>query len=441
MTTALSESETRNYLRRSAVTSLFNSASSALATALLLPLVIRRVGMDVYGLWAVLGIFIGVASALDFGIWKALVYLLPRRVHSPSELISSAIALCLIAGTGFALILAVLLLAGLPLFGSAVAAHKGLGVWLALSGAMVVFCSLFTNLARGVLESMYCGHIVNIGYAILTLLLYAVPAVTSHWATDPRILIAGSVAVYLAVAIAHWAYVLMLKPIQVGRPSTVAVKSILGYGLSSFRADIPSILLGPALLYLFVVLSSDAVQFGTFELAFKIATLAATTLGLLATPFFALAANAAADQHALIWYRAGKFLRVTVPLAVSGWLVYWMFGQGLLKWFFKTTDANLFHTSLVLLAGSALAAAFEPIARMQMGLARLKRLFYVRLSMLVTTIVALCVLQWLPNLERFSTAAALGFGSAAAGLLLTYMIERLATPNHSLHTQTHSSGD
>jgi hypothetical protein len=116
---------------------------------------------------------------------------------------------------------------------------------------------------------------------------------------------------------------------------------------------------------------------------------------------------------------------VTVPLAIGGWIVYLLLGQLLLEWFFRETDGKLFRTSAILLAGTALASAFEPVARMQMGLGRLSRLFYVRATMLVVTLTMLLVLYSLPMLDRFSIATAMGFAAAACGLALTYARERL----------------
>jgi O-antigen/teichoic acid export membrane protein len=419
--------DTQQYLRRVAVSSIFNSASSALATALLLPLVIRAIGMENYGLWAVLGVFIGVASALDFGIWKALVYWLPRGRYSADELVSTAAILCVFACTIFGFILISLLLLKIPIFGSAVQRAQ-LDWTIGLAGIAVVFCSLLTNLQRGLLESSYRGHIVNIGYAVLTLLLYAVPASISMWTQEPRALIIGSASVYAALLFGHVVYVQRTQCIRFVRPSAGAARAILTYGLRSFTADAPSILLGPMLLYFFILSSSDSAQFGVFDIALKIATLAATALGLLSTPFFALVANATAEHSVQVRAALGRYLRFTVVLAICGWLSYFVVGEQLLSWLFDAQDEQLFRTSIIILAGTAAAAAMEPIARLQMGLAKLRNLFYVRASMLSVALTCIVALASRPPLDRFAIATAAGFVAAATGLLWLYRRERWGLP-------------
>lgn len=427
--TPLPSGDTSRYLRRVAVSSLFNSGSSALATALLLPFVIRAIGMENYGLWAVLGLFVGVASALDFGIWKALVYWLPRGKYSADEWVSTAAVLCVFACALFGIVLLSLLALQIPIFGIAVQRAQ-LSWSIAAAGIVVVFCSVLTNLQRGILESRYRGHIVNIGYAVLTLLLYAVPAGISIWTQEPRALIVGSAVVYAVLLLGHVVYVQRTQRMRFVRPSIGAARELLAYGLRSFTADAPSILLGPALLYCFILISSDSAQFAVFDISLKIAMLAATALGLLSTPFFALVANATAEHSVQVRVTINRYLRFTVLLAVCGWLVYLVVGQKILALLFGTDDAQLFRTSMMILFGTAAAAAMEPIARLQMGLAKLHNLFYVRVGMLCVALAGIVLLAEWPLLDRFAIATASGFFIAALGLLWLYRRERWGLPDY-----------
>src|SRR5262245_57677665 len=56
-----------------------------------LPLLIALEGVEVYGVWAMLGIFVNLAFALELGISRAIVHLLPRQVAGPQELLAAAL--------------------------------------------------------------------------------------------------------------------------------------------------------------------------------------------------------------------------------------------------------------------------------------------------------------------------------------------------------------
>lgn len=406
------------YLRKVAASSLFNSLTSAVATALLLPLVIRRIGLDAYGLWAVMGIFIGVTSALDFGIWKSLVYLIARGQHSPQNLLSSAGLMCLLGGCVFSVLLFCAMFAGVPVFGQLVESQADLKWWLAGCGCIVVFASLLTNLARGVLEAAYRGHWVNIGYGALTLVQYAIAVAIASRSHDPRMLMAGSAVVYVVILLIHLLWLHSLSALRWQRPSWSTMRAILRFGAGSSLADLPSILIGPLLSYLFVVSASSAGDYGVFDLALRIATLSATTLSMLSTPFFAIVAAAhAGDAQGQTRRMLSDYLRITLSLGVLGWLVFLVIGTALLTLFFTDRPAEIHRAALIMLAGTAAVAASEPVTRMLMGLGRLRDLAKVRFVMLTMAMVAVWLFAEQQPLERFSWAFALGNLASFVGLL------------------------
>ena len=311
--------------------------------------------MDNYGLWAVLGVFITITYVVDFGIWKASVYWLPRRPELRDQYLAAATLLCIAIGGSFVLVLLALVTGGWQLFGAAVAAHDDLTWWMAAAVIIVVLSGMLTGLVRGALESLLHGYVVNLGYALLTLLLYATAAVISLWTSDPRALLVGSACVYFVTLLAHVMYLVRIDAFGWKKPGRAIVLSLLIYGLRSSFADLPNNLLVPSLLYLFVVLSPNPVEFGLFDIALKIVILATTALGLLAQPFFALTANAERREHLKVHDVARKFLRVTVALAAIGLVAYWFWGQKVLEYMFDQEGARIFDVSFVVLCGAAFA--------------------------------------------------------------------------------------
>jgi len=415
-------SQIKYYIRKVTVSALFNSVSSAAATVLLLPVIIRHIGLDAYGLWAVVGIFITLSGALDLGIWKAVVYLVPRQSHMIDVTVSSAVFLCCMTWAVFSTTLIILLAARVPLFGQVVASHDNLNWWLGIGGCMIALSCLLTNVVRGVLEGLFHGHAVNAGFALLTLLQYGVAALVSLRFTDPRAFILCSVAVYGLVLLAHVGYLMHIRRVYFAIPNRAAMSAILKYGIGSFFADLPSNMLGPLVMYLFVLVASKGFEYGVLDIAFKIAWIAASALSMLASPLFAIVASARREGDHPVRQLVSRYLRVTVPLGMGGCLLYWMVGFDLLRRMF--TDAKLiFDSSMLMLLGTAFAAALEPVSRMEMGLGRLARLAVVRYAMLGSTLVAIASLGSREPLSRFSLAMSIGFSVSAVGLIVLNRLE------------------
>lgn len=416
-------SELKPYLKKVAASSIFNSVTSAVATAVLLPFVIKTVGMESYGMWAVLAIFIGVASALDFGIWKSLVYFIPRAHHSAHQLLWSSIVLCAISGLIFTLILSALLLSGIPLFGPVIARQGNLVWWLSSCGCVIVFASLFTNLARGVLEATYRGHWVNVGYGFLTAFQYGTAAIMAQFTHDPRALIITSTTVYLVNLLAHLACILPELSCWEA-PDRKVIGAILRYGGMSFVADAPTILLGPLILYLFLLVANTGGQYGTFDIALRIATLAATTLAMISAPFFTIVSAATESGRGPVRTLISRQLRMTLVLAAAGWIVFWAIGKPLLAAFFVERSADIYRASLIMLVGTAAVAALEPVVRMMMGIGRLGMLSLIRFAMLGSALLCVMLLARVAPLDRFAVSCTIGFCVSAAGLLMLNRQER-----------------
>jgi hypothetical protein len=381
--------------------------------------------MEVYGLWAVIGIFAGMASVLDLGIYKSIIYLILQQRHGINELASTATFLSCMAAVTFTVLLIILQLLKVHIFGSVVTAQGNLAWWLALGGCIVLFSSLFTNVARATLEASFFGHVVNVGFAFVTLLQYGVAAIVSHWYSNPRALIAGSVCVYVLILLGHVGYLQKVRRIILVRPTRSAMAAIFRYGLTAFAADLPIMLLGPTVSYLFVLTAIKAGEYGVFDISFKIAMLAASALSMLATPLFAIAASAQPGNRVAVRQTGSRYLGVTVTLGCVGCVLFWLFGDRALALFFFNEHPHLiFRTSLLMLIGATAAAALEPVARMLMGIGCLGRLSLVRYAMLGTTMGLIALLTHLEPLNRFALAVGIGFGTSAVGLVLLDRTER-----------------
>ena len=96
-----------SYLKKSTSTGLINSVGSAVFSVILIPLIISRIGMENYGAWATLMIFIGLSGTADLGLSKSLVYYIPKQKTIEEKgricsagLIINCVIIFIIAGAG-----------------------------------------------------------------------------------------------------------------------------------------------------------------------------------------------------------------------------------------------------------------------------------------------------------------------------------------------------
>jgi O-antigen/teichoic acid export membrane protein len=422
--------ETAIYLRQAASSGLFNSAASATCVALALPAVIGSIGLEAYGYWAILGAFVGAAGLLDLGMSKALVFLIPRDESLESDFVSAAVVLCLGAILAAASVVWLLTLAGVDLFGAAVARQPGLELWLAGAGTLVLACQALTTLLRAVLEARCKAHVVNLGFALFTLTYYGVAMLLAFVGADLRLIIAASAGVFVLTLAAHVQVLWADRPLHWRRPTRMILRRLTQMAARTFAVDLPSVAYLPLMLWSFLLVAPSGSAYGAFDLATRIAIMCATALSTIAVPFFALIAGArATEQQQHVRRLLDRFVPWMLLLAACGWLAFALVGARVLQWWMPEAPAELVFALKLLLAGLLLHAAFEPVTRMLLGLGYTRRLLVVRLCMLGTCAMLVLALHSLPALQRFSIAGAAGWATAAVLLAVSFRSIRWGRPD------------
>ncbi len=413
----------RAYLWRSGATGLVNTIASGVSVAFLLPLIIHRVGLEAYGFFSMLGLFVGIAALLELGMCKALVYLTPRNAAALPEFFSGALLIC---GTGVALFLSatlLLLTAGVPLLGVAAHASGDLAWWLYAGGSCVVVCNVATALIRGALEGSLKMHWVNLGFAALTFTNYLVVFVVSLVTNDPRHLIAASALVFVAMLIGHGILAHRALGLRWIRPRKETLQTLRRVGAKSLAADAPGALQAPALQFLLAQSTTSSADYGLFDLATRIATLCASALSGLSTAFMALVAGANRESAASVRRAIARHVRFTLTIAICGWLVFALIGPNLIQIVIPLAPLSMFHATLIILGGAAMLAALEPWARMQLGLGRQSSVALVRCALLAASLTVAIAPIAMPPLLKFASASAIGFLVACAGLAFLHWRE------------------
>jgi hypothetical protein len=79
------------YLKKNFIVSASKIVVTSMVTLFLLPLVIKKLGLELYGVISLTLIFSGVSSILDLGLSKAVVLLSGDKTTTENKVVSSAL--------------------------------------------------------------------------------------------------------------------------------------------------------------------------------------------------------------------------------------------------------------------------------------------------------------------------------------------------------------
>jgi hypothetical protein len=377
------------YASRVAATGLANGIVSALCAALALPMLVSALGLARYGQWAVLGMFITAAAALDLGMTRAII--LHCAGQPAARVRECTTAATLIAGS-FAL-LATLVIA-IVSFGTGRLlglAPQAFDTSILAGGCLILAFSQLNGVLRAVLESQLAVHWVNVGYLLQTLLLYGLTlSAALFW---PGGVIVASTGAFAGILVLHAVLLAragLLKPL---RPSPAIFCEMLKTARGSYLLAAPSALLPPLASMLVLSAVTDSGAYGVFDLAVRIATLASTLLASIAVPMLALSARAHATGVGAAQLRGwvSRYLLVGWALFALGMTTFWLAGPWLLGRLFPAAGGALFPVALALLAGIGCVAASEPAIRAMLGSHQARPVLLARFLMLG---VVLCAGTW-----------------------------------------------
>jgi O-antigen/teichoic acid export membrane protein len=411
-----------NYLKKSISTGLGNSLGSALVCIIFIPLIIQRIGMEKYGAWAILFIFIGISSVADLGLSKSLVYFITKQrsqkqineVYSAGFCLNTLIVL-LVAIAGLAIYWS-----GLNVWGSNESISYELGRRILLCGFVIMCCSLATSFYRSVLEAFYKIYLVNVGFLLLTTLNYSSVYVLSFFSTNIQYFIVCTVGVYITTLLFHMVLVLLGTEASLCVAKLSTFRQILKKALSFFFIGTLNILVEPTNRYLFAFLAGDARAYGFFDIALKIATMARGCLAAFALPLFSVFAGYGRAGISKIKQILNRYLVGLGASYALGCTLFLIAGKYILHAFITTESPHLFHASFILVLGVALYGVAEPYVRALLALGDLRVSFNIKAVQIASNLSLIVLLAKLTPLYRFSLAYSLAFSIAAVLYILVF---------------------
>lgn len=415
-----------NYLKKSVSTGLGNSLGSALITVIFIPLIINNIGMEEYGIWAILAIFIGISSMADVGLSKSMVYFIPRQSAEKdiNEIYSAAFFLNTLTVLFIAIVGLAVYWSGINVWGNNKSISYELGRKILLYGLIITCCSLATSFYRSVLEAFYKIYIVNIGYLLLTVLNYTSLYFLSLFTNNIEYLIICTTVVYVIIFIFHFVLVRLITPviIHIRISKFNAFRKIVKCAFGFFSISILNTLIQPANRYLIILLAGGAKVYAVFDIALKISMLARSCLQAFAVPLFSIFAGYGKARISEIKRLLNRYLIGLGGCYILGCLSFFIIGKHILNFALKGESTDLFNISLILMLGVSFFGVAEPFARALLALGDLRLSFNIKAVQIAANLLLIVLLAKLNPLYRFSLAYSLAFSAAA--ILYIVMFKR-----------------
>lgn len=423
------------YFKKASFTGLGKSAGSALVTILFIPLIIHRIGIENYGIWMLLAVFMGISSVADLGLTKSLVYFIPRQkrqedineVYSAGVFVNSSMVL-LVAIIGF-----VVYWSGINIWGTNNIVSYELGRLLFVCGLIIACCALAIAFYQSVLEAFFKIHIVNVGFFLLTALNYVLVYLLSFFTDQPEHFVIATTVVYIFMSFFYWAMVRSKTTASLHVPKWQTIQKVLEYAFGYFAIGLPWTITHTASRYLIIFFGGNASAYGVFDIALKIAFFALTCLQAFVSPLFSAFVNYGEERINEIQYILSRSFIGLGSAYILGCLLFFNLGKYILVLFSRDNTQELFYASFILILGIAFFAVADPFYRAFLALGRLKLMFVLSLVQPAINVLGFGVFADLDPLYRVSAAFSLSWAVTALVHIIVFKLTYLYQNNKKVN--------
>lgn len=369
------------YLKKNFIVSASKIVVTSMVTLFLLPLVIKKLGLELYGVISLTLIFSGVSSILDLGLSKAIVLLSGDKRTSENKVVSSALLINTTIIVLLTFMFVLLQLANVDLLGKQLDIDENLKFLVLNAGFLMLVLMLLNNLCKAVLEANYLMHIVSLGLAIYTPLMYIVLFIASFFTKDPAFYILTPLVLTTVLFLVN-VYIIIkktkVKLVKVVKADVLHVaKSTFGF----LNVGLINSMVMPVMRYVFVLMTASVELYAIFDLSFKIAMLANGLIISISTPMFAVFSKKIETEPREMIRIANKIFKISLALYILILIGYILLGEWILPYLnLDVSNTKVLHDiTFVLIATLGTVAVVEVYYRYFLGKNKLTKAFVLKL--------------------------------------------------------------
>jgi len=357
-----------------------------LCTLIFLPIIIKKIGIENYGILSLSMIFGGLFGSFELGISKTVTVLFSQvNDRKKSEVFSNALlmifCLLIIVGTLFFLSNAIF-----NIFGENKYINHELGNFILFTSYISVALILLNNLLLSSLQGYLLNHYVDLGQIIFSIFYHFLLMIAAYKFDSIYLIILMPLLAY-SIQATFLGYALFSKTqLKIGQIRLKSIKPMILTSIDYFKIGLTTIFLQPINKYLLFYLTGNAGTLGLFDIALKLANISSSLLNASSQPLLAIFSKMkeSVDKIHSLSFKISIFILIQY---IIGLFIFFILGQSIVNFLVPENSQLLYYISFLLIATIASTAIFEPFFKFLLSQDPPKYAFYSKLSFPISNLI------------------------------------------------------
>ena len=394
--------EIKKYILKNLSTGIVKTSFTLTLSVVAIPIIIKNIGLESYGIISVVLIFSSFTGVLDLGLSKALIFLNSNKRKNINE-ISSIYFLNLLVFVILFFLSIIIFSFNINLLGKKLSVNHD--IQRLINGIAIMLLALETvnNLLRATLEANFKLQWVNWGFLLQSFIINIGWLILSLFNAKLYLFLYVPVISTIVTIFYH----LILLPHIYKSIKIPDKKSFINIYKISFRffklGTLNSIHL-PLIKYLIILLLGQGKAIGIFELATKLATVVNNLMSYISSPFFSLTAKHKDSNNDYILRLLKKVTIFLTIVSTIGYLVFITINKYVITYFFKEYSLEIFNVLNFILLGHLFIAISESVQKYLMGIGNLNIVTKIKAGGLIINLV-LIIMFYLFNKQNLVNLA------------------------------------
>lgn len=413
------------YLKKNVFASVGKLLTVSSVTLLLLPIIIQKVGLDLYGIISLTLLFSGASSLMDLGLSQAIVLLSGSKKITSNQVITSAIYINLTLISIISIGFIVLNYAGVDFLGKDINLAASDKFWLLVTSFLILIFMLLNNICKSILEANYYMHVVNFSLATFTPALYLTIYALSFFTDNILFYIITPLIITVCLFIFYVIFIKTKTEVKLVKIDKSHIKSVLKCSFRFMNLGIINSVIMPIMRYLFILMVADVGMYAIFDLSFKVAMLANSLIVSLSVPMFAVFSKMIKEKASEMSKIAFKIFYISLGVYLVILAGYHFLGEFILS-YLKLSVSHLdvlYDLIFVLLISLGSVAVVEVFYRYFLGDNQLYKAFLMKLTVPIIAVIFFYILNDVEIIYRFIYAYGISLTINAFIILGTFLVE------------------
>lgn len=404
----------KNYIIKNVYTGLIKTAFTLVLSVVAIPLIIKNIGIENYGIISIVLVFSSFTGILDLGLSKALVSFQGNQKENKKEISAIYILNLGLIATMLLFTLAVFVFK-INLMGGKLEVDSLTLRLINTIAILLLTFGIFNNLLRASLEAVFKLQLVNWGFLIQSAIIHLGWLILAFIKAQIIYFLLIPVASSIVTILYH---LLFLPPIysQLSKPDKTNFKNIFRITMQFFKVGALNSAHLPIIKYAIILFLGEARAIGIFELSTKLAVMANNILAYISNPFFSIVAKHKEKSKVYLWGVIKKITKFLIAATLTGYAVFFIFNKFLIQYFFKEYTTEIFQVLNFVLIGYLFIAASESIQKYMLGIGKVNQVARIKLAGMLINALAVIVVFLTANLNLVNITLAYSFSLVSIGL-------------------------